>query len=183
MSRIGKKIILVPANTSVEINGQVVRVKGPKGELSLTLHSVASATMETTEAGENQIVVTVADGKQDSAVWGTMRALLQNMVTGVTEGWSKSLELNGVGFKMEVAGKNVKMRLGYSHEVIYTLPEGIIATIEGNVLTISGSDREIVGKVASEIRSLKKPEPYKGKGFRYTDETIIRKAGKAAKGE
>ena len=116
-------------------------------------------------------------------MWGTTRALLTNMIAGVTTGWSKSLELNGVGFKMEVKGSLLKMRLGFSHEIEYNLPEGIVATIENNILTISGIDRQRVGQTSAEIRAFKKPEPYKGKGFRYTDEVIRRKAGKAAKTE
>jgi len=181
MSRIGKKRISVPSGVTIDVNGQDVTVKGTKGELALELHPNATLAVEKTEDGKDVLAVTVIDPKDDSAIWGTMRAILANMVHGVSEGWQKSLELNGVGFKMKVQGKEIMMALGFSHEVRYALPEGVDASIEGMILTISGADKESVGKVAAEIRALKKPEPYKGKGFRYTDEIIRRKVGKAAK--
>lgn len=161
----------------------VVTVKGPKGSLSRTLPNTVQVEQTTNEAGAPVIAVTVADASADGMIWGTARAHVQNMVTGVTELWKKGLELNGVGFRMNVQGRKITMSLGFSHEVVYELPEGVNASMEANVLTLEGVDREIVGKVASEIRALKKPEPYKGKGFRYVDETIRRKAGKAAKSE
>lgn len=181
MSRIGKKPVYLTEGVTATINGQEVTVKGPKGELSLQLHDNASVEQKATEEGAAYLDVTVNDDKTDAAIWGTMRSLLDGMVLGVTQGWSKALELSGVGFKMNVAGKAVNMSLGFSHDVTYNLPEGIDASIEGSVLTISGIDKRLVGKVAAEIRALKKPEPYKGKGFRYTDEIIRRKVGKAAK--
>ena len=183
MSRIGKKPVLLPSGVDIAISDEQVTVKGPKGELHLAKHPRVRFEQVDDEVKGAILNVMVEDAKEDSAIWGTMRAHVNNMVHGVTEGWKKELELNGVGFKMNVAGKTLKMSLGFSHDVEYALPEGIEAVIEGNKLTISGIDKELVGKVASEIRSLKKPEPYKGKGFKYVDEVIRRKAGKAAKSE
>ena len=183
MSRIGKKPVFLPTGVTATIDAGVVTVKGPKGELSLTLHPHALVTASTDE-GKNRLDVTVKDPeREDRAIWGTMRALLAQMVTGVSEGYVKSLELNGVGFKMNLQGTTLVFALGFSHDVKFSLPAGISAKIEANVLTISGVDAAVVGKVAAEIRAMKKPEPYKGKGFRYTDEIIRRKAGKAAKSE
>lgn len=183
MSRIGKKPVFLPSGVTATINAGVVTVKGPKGELSLALHPHALATL-TSEEGKDVINISVFDPeREDRAIWGTMRALVAQMVTGVHEGFSKSLELNGVGFKMNLQGTNLVLALGFSHDVTFLIPSGIAAKIEGNIFTISGSDAALVGKVAAEIRSLKKPEPYKGKGFRYTDEIIRRKAGKAAKSD
>ncbi len=183
MSRIGKKPVFLPSGVTATIDAGVVTVKGPKGELSLTLHPHATATLSS-EEGKAQIDVTVKDPeREDRAIWGTMRALIAQKVIGVSEGYSKSLELNGVGFKMNVQGTTLVLALGFSHEVRFELPAGIVAKIEANVLTISGADAETVGKIAAEIRAMKKPEPYKGKGFRYTDEVIRRKAGKAAKSD
>jgi large subunit ribosomal protein L6 len=183
MSRIGKKPVFLPSGVTATIDAGVVTVKGPKGELSLTLHPRAMAALST-EEGKEQINVTVKDPeREDRAIWGTMRALIAQKVIGVSEGYSKALELNGVGFKMNVQGSTLVLALGFSHEVRFDLPAGISAAITTNVLTISGIDAEVVGKVAAEIRAMKKPEPYKGKGFRYTDEVIRRKAGKAAKSD
>lgn len=183
MSRIGKKPVFLPSGVTATIDAGVVTVKGPKGELSLTLHPHATATLSA-EDGKQQIDVTVNDPeREDRAVWGTMRALIAQKVLGVSEGYTKALELNGVGFKMNLQGTTLVFALGFSHEVKFPLPAGITAKIEANVLTITGADAEVVGKVAAEIRAMKKPEPYKGKGFRYTDEVIRRKAGKAAKSE
>lgn len=184
MSRIGKKPVLLPSGVTAEVKGQEVSVKGPKGELKLTLHPHATVTESATESGAARLDVTVKDPEgDDRALWGTMRALLQQMVVGVTEGYVKTLELNGVGFKMNLKGKGLVFSLGFSHEVEYILPEGVAAKIENNVLTLSGVDAQAVGRAAAEIRALKKPEPYKGKGFKYSDEIIRRKAGKAAKSD
>ncbi len=183
MSRIGKKPVFLPAGVTAAIAENTVTAKGPKGELSLVLHPHAAATLST-EEGVSQINVTVLDpDREDRAIWGTMRALIAQMVKGVSEGYAKALELNGVGFKMNLQGTTLVLSLGFSHEVKFVLPVGIAAKIEANVLTISGADAALVGKIAAEIRSHKKPEPYKGKGFRYTDEIIRRKAGKASKSE
>ncbi len=183
MSRIGKKIIALSNGVEANITEGRISIKGPKGELSRELHSEIVVLEKENEDGGKYLEVELADGSENKAIWGTMRAHLANMVQGVTEGWSKTLELSGVGFRMNLAGKTLKMNLGFSHEVNYDIPEGIDANIEGMTLTISGLDKELVGKVASEIRAFKKPEPYKGKGFRYSDEVIRRKVGKAAKAE
>ncbi len=182
MSRIGKTLITIPNGVTVTISGEQISVKGPKGELSEKLVSGVVVEQTKTEEGTDVLSVSIQN-EELAAMWGTTRALINNMVTGVTDGWSKALELNGVGFRMDVSGSKLKMRLGFSHEIIYELPEGITATIENNILTISGASRQKVGQVAAEIRAFKKPEPYKGKGFRYTDEVVRRKAGKAAKTE
>ncbi|MFH1632320.1 MAG: 50S ribosomal protein L6 [bacterium] len=182
MSRIGKKLIAIPSGVTVEIKDQNVNVKGPKGELNLVLHSCAHAEVKKGDDGDS-LSITVDNAKEDAAMWGTMRALVANMIHGVTEGWSKSLELNGVGFKMALEGNKLVLKLGFSHEIKFKIPEGISASIDGNVLTVSGADAAQVGQVAAEIRGFKKPEPYKGKGFRYTDEVVRRKVGKAAKSE
>lgn len=184
MSRIGKKPVFLPSGVTAEVKAGEVTVKGPKGSLTLALHPHATVTQSTSDNGAAQLDVTVKDPeKDDRALWGTMRALLAQMVLGVTEGYTKALELNGVGFKMNQKGKGLVFSLGFSHEVEYPLPENVAAKIEGNVLTLTSIDAQAVGRVAAEIRALKKPEPYKGKGFRYTDEVIRRKAGKAAKSE
>ncbi len=180
MSRIGKKPITLPAGVSAEVINGAVNVKGPKGELKLVLHPHAMVT-RSDDGGVAQLNVTVQDPEsEDRAIWGTMRALLAQMVKGVTEGYTKTLELNGVGFRMQVQGTTLICSIGFSHEVRYALPAGVSAKVENNLLTLNSSDAQLVGKVAAEIRALKKPEPYKGKGFKYTDEVIRRKVGKAA---
>jgi len=182
MSRIGKKLIQLPTGVTIQVNDGVLVAKGPKGELTQELSSQVIVETESTDKGD-AAQVTVKDNDQDSAIWGTTRALIANMVHGVSEGWQKILELNGVGFKMEVKGSMVVMRLGFSHAIEYQLADGIEAKIEGNTLIIDGINKQVVGQTASEIRSLKKPEPYKGKGFKYKEEILRRKAGKSAKGE
>ncbi|MDD3045259.1 MAG: 50S ribosomal protein L6 [Candidatus Delongbacteria bacterium] len=182
MSRIGKKAIQIPKGVSLKIEGKNVAVKGSKGELSLILPEVISI-----DTSESEIKVERADDvKTSRALHGLYRALINNMVKGVSEGFTRTLILNGVGWRMEVKGKYLVMNLGYSHPIYFQIPDG--TTIEAtqpvsNVseVRISGIDKEFVGFVASKIRSFRKPEPYKGKGFRYSDETIIRKAGKTAK--
>lgn len=183
MSRIGKKTISLPKGVTVAINDGTVLMKGPKGELSLTLHSHAHVSLREQDGLEFLDVTVREPEREDRAIWGTMRALLAQMVIGVSEGYSKSLELNGVGFKMNIQGANLVLSLGFSHDITLALPAGIAAKIEQNVLTIHGTDAALVGRIAAEIRAMKKPEPYKGKGFRYTNEIIRRKAGKASKSE
>lgn len=183
MSRIGKKPVALPSGITATVADTTVTVKGPKGELSLALHPHAHVVLRD-EEGFSALHVSVDDPeKDDRAVWGTMRALLAQMVSGVSAGFSKALELNGVGFKMSASGNKLTFSLGFSHDVTYELPAGVAAKIENNVLTLSGADAQAVGRAAAEIRAFKKPEPYKGKGFRYTDEIVRRKAGKAAKGD
>lgn len=182
MSRIGKKIIVLPENVSFDINGKKVTVKGPKGQLERVIPEEI-----TVELNEGTVQVKrESDVKRVSALHGLTRSLLQNMVTGVSEGITKTLILFGVGFKMEVKKNYLVLNLGYSHPIYFGIPKGI--TIEAtnpitnkSSVTVTGIDKEIVGLVASKIRALKKPEPYKGKGFRYSDEVIVRKAGKTAK--
>lgn len=178
MSRIGKKIIELPAGVTLDVKGLEVTASGPKGDLKAQITDRVNI-----EVADNVVTITPVDKELDSAIWGTTRANIANMILGVANGWSRALELHGVGFRMEVKGKKLVMRLGFSHEIEYDLPEGIEATIENNVLTIAGISKQLVGQVAAEIRAFKKPEPYKGKGFRYTDEIVRRKAGKAAKSE
>lgn len=174
MSKIGKKLIAIPAGVTVTIVDGVVSVSGPKGQIALPLLEWISAKVENSELA----LTTGKNMKQASANWGTMRALLQNAVTGVTEGFKKVLEIEGVGFRATLEGKALVLSIGFSHPVRYESPEGITITSEKNVITISGIDRQLVGQVASQIRALKKPEPYKGKGIHYQGEFIRRKAGK-----
>lgn len=186
MSRIGKKPVFLPAGVTASIvatmDATTVTVKGPKGELALTLHPHASVQQLKDDEGRDYLEVTVLDGdREDRAMWGTMRALLAQMVEGITVGFTKALELNGVGFKMNLQGSTLVMSLGFSHDVRYEIPKEVTASIAQNVLTLTSASAPVLGQCAAEIRSLKKPEPYKGKGFRYTDEIIRRKAGKASK--
>src|SRR3989338_5154883 len=178
MSRIGKKPIQVPAGVEVSINAGSVSVKGPKG----MLHTAYDPSLAVAKKNDT-IVVTVADPKKKkaSALWGLTRALIQNMIHGVTDGFSKTLEINGVGYKIAVQGSKVVLHVGFSHPVEYTLPAGVEAKVEINTIALTGADRQLVGQVASEIRSIRKPEPYKGKGIKYSDEVIRRKEGKVVK--
>lgn len=178
MSRIGKQPIHIPAGVQVARDGTDVRVKGPKGELSLALHPSVHCAQENSTL---TITVTNPDEKSQRALWGLSQRLVANMVQGVTAGFSKQLEVNGVGFKVALSGTSLTLSLGFSHPVVFQLPAGISAIVEKNVITISGIDKQLVGETAARIRSLKKPEPYKGKGIKYTDEKIRRKAGKAGK--
>ena len=177
MSRIGKLPIQVPSGVTITIDPDTITVAGSKGTLKqFTMPGV------TVKQDEGQIVVTREnDEPKNRSKHGLMRSLVANMVTGVSTGFSKQLEINGVGFRVALAGNALKMNLGFSHEVVYTLPVGVNAKVEGNVITIEGFDKQQVGQVAAEIRALKKPEPYKGKGIKYADEVILRKAGKAGK--
>ncbi len=182
MSRIGKKAIQIPKGVSLTIEGNNVAVKGSKGELSLTLPEVISV-----ETSEGIIEVKRSDDvKTTRALHGLFRALLNNCVKGVSEGFTRTLILHGVGWRMEIKGKYLILNLGYSHPIYFRVPDGITMEATQPVsntseLKITGIDKEYVGFIASKIRSFRKPEPYKGKGFRYSDETIIRKAGKTAK--
>lgn len=177
MSRIGKSPVPIPSGVTVEITPNEVIVKGPKGELKQEIIGGIKVSQE----ADNVVVKRINDEPKNRGNHGLMRALINNLVKGVTEGFSKQLEIQGVGFRVALAGTDLKMNLGFSHEVVYKIPEGITATIEQNVITISGINKQQVGQVAAEIRSLKKPEPYKGKGIRYVGEHIIRKSGKSGK--
>jgi len=175
MSRIGKQPITIPPKVKIEVKGQQVSVEGPKGKLNWELPRRTSLKVE-----KDRIVVNrQGEDAQARALHGLSRALVNNMVRGVSEGFMKKLEIQGVGFKAAVAGKNVNLSLGYSHPVVYSIPDQIKVTVEENTkLTIEGPDRQVVGQVAAEIRSFYPPEPYKGKGVRYSDERVIRKEGK-----
>jgi len=180
MSKIGKKLIAIPEGVEVKIDGQALEAKGSKGTLALTINPRAKATIENGE-------ITVRKMKEDdnsreaNAIWGLTRSLINNIIVGVSEGYQKKLELQGVGFRMSVQGKKIVLALGFSHPVEKEIPDGIEAKMEeNNVLSISGTDKQKVGQFAAEVRSLKPVEPYKGKGFRYQGEKVRRKAGKKA---
>lgn len=177
MSRIGKLPIQVPSGVTITVDPDLVTVAGGKGTLSqFTMPDI------TVKQEGNEVIVTRAnDEPKTRAKHGLMRSLVNNMVVGVSTGFSKKLEVNGVGFRVALAGNGLKMNLGFSHEVNFALPQGISATVDQNVITITGIDKQQVGQVAAEIRALKKPEPYKGKGIKYSDERIIRKSGKSGK--
>lgn len=175
MSRIGKKPIEIAKGVTVTINGQEVAVKGPKGELKLTL--VDDVTVSQGEGG-----ITVApreDTQRCRAMWGLSRTLVQNLITGVSTGFTKNLEITGVGYRAALQGKNLQLNLGFSHEVLYAIPAGIEVKVgKPTEISVSGMDKQQVGQVAAEIRSYREPEPYKGKGVRYAGEFIFRKEGK-----
>lgn len=177
MSRLGKLPIELPDGTQAKIEGDFIIVKGPKGELKERTHELVKI-----EISEKEIVVSIKDitNKKEKAFWGLYRSLINNMVIGVNDGFEKKLEINGVGYKVALQGKKLILNVGFSHPVDFELPEGISATVEGNLITISGINKQIVGETAAQIRKVKKPEPYKGKGIKYIDEVIRRKAGKAA---
>lgn len=175
MSRTGKKPVAPVSGVSVTINGRTVTAKGPKGELSLQLMDVVQV-----ENGNDGLVVSPAnDTREARAAWGTTRALIQNMVTGVSAGFEKKLAIQGVGYRAAMQGKDVKLSLGFSHEVIYQAPQGItLAVPVPTEIVITGIDKQQVGQVAANIRAWRKPEPYKGKGVRYANEFVFRKEGK-----
>ena len=175
MSRIGKQPIAIPPKVKVEVKGQKVFVEGPKGKLDWELPRRTSLKVE-----NGKVVVSRSGEDADAkALHGLSRALVNNMVRGVSEGFTKKLEIQGVGFKAAVAGSAVNMTLGYSHPIVYAIPAQIKVTVEENTkITIEGPDRQVVGQVAAELRSFYPPEPYKGKGVRYSDERVIRKEGK-----
>lgn len=176
MSRLGKQPITIPAGVEFSIADGVVTVKGPKGTLTQAVRDEVAITLE---AG----VVTLAPAKETifaRALWGTYAALLRNMITGVTEGFTKILEIEGVGYRAEAQGQKLNLSLGFSHPVVMEVPAGLTATVEKNVITIVGADKNAVGQFAANVRKVKKPEPYKGKGIRYQGEHIIRKQGKKA---
>lgn len=177
MSRIGKLPVQVPAGVTITVDNDKVTVKGPKGNLEQILLPNVDVKIE-----ENQAIVSrKSDEKIARSQHGLMRSLINNMVTGVSEGFEKKLEVNGVGFRVNGGGQSVEMHLGFSHPVKYTAPEGVNIAVDKMKITVSGADKQKVGHAAAEIRSLKKPEPYKGKGIKYADEQIRRKAGKAGK--
>lgn len=175
MSRIGKKPIEIPENVKVNIKDGIVNVEGPKGKLSQKILSNVSAEEESNQI---RIIPQNSKSKENKAVWGLTRMLVANMIKGVTEGFEKKLEINGVGFKASMQGKKLVLNIGFSHPVEMAFPESIEVSAEKNIITVKGIDKYLVGETAAKIRSLKKPEPYKGKGIKYIDEIIRRKAGK-----
>jgi len=175
MSRVGKKPVAIPSGVTATVEGQAVKVKGPKGALSLVLHGDIEAKVQ---SGEIKVDPR-SETKRARAMWGTYRSLLANIMTGVTKGFERKLEISGVGYRAAVQGKNLQVQLGYSHDISYPIPEGItIATPRPTEIVVTGIDRQKVGHVAAEIRAFRTPEPYKGKGVRYSDEYIFRKEGK-----
>jgi large subunit ribosomal protein L6 len=177
MSRVGKLPIGIPSGVTITVDPDTITVAGSKG--TLTQFTMPDITVR--QEDSNIVVTRANDEPKVRAKHGLMRALINNMVNGVSTGFSKKLEINGVGFRVALAGSDLKMQLGFSHEVVYHLPQGITAVVEQNTITISGISKQQVGQVAAEIRSLKKPEPYKGKGIKYEGERIIRKSGKSGK--
>ena len=177
MSRIGKKPIELPTGVEIKLDGNKVSVKGPKGNLEIDIHPLVKITQE-----DNTLLATIKNpnNSNENALWGLSRSLVNNMVVGVTEGFEKKLEINGVGYKAAISGKNLTLNVGYSHPVEFKIPDTIECQVEKNVITINGIDKQLVGEVAANIRKVRKPEPYKGKGIKYTDEIIRRKAGKSA---
>ncbi len=178
MSRVGKKPIQIPEGVEAKISGKTVFIKGPKGSLSFDFHD----DIEVTSLEKEIKVLVKKETKKSRALWGLTRVLIANMIDGVTKGFEKQLELQGVGFRMAIQGKKLNLALGFSHPVEVEVPEGLEAKVEKNILTISGIDKQKVGQFAASIRSLKKVEPYKGKGFRYVGEIVRKKAGKKAVG-
>jgi large subunit ribosomal protein L6 len=175
MSRIGKKSVSVPKGVTANVNGQSVTVKGPKGELSF----LASDDVEVKFADGKISVDPREDTKKARSAWGMSRTMVSNLMKGVTQGFERRLEINGVGFRASVAGKNLQLNLGYSHDVLYPIPAGIkIECPKPTEIVVTGADKQKVGQVAAEIREHRKPEPYKGKGVKYSDEHIFRKEGK-----
>ncbi len=193
MSRIGKKPVILPAGVTAELSGNVLTVKGPKGSLTQEVHPKVVITTVANESG-NEVIVDVAkkEDKREKALWGLFRSLVQNMVDGVNTGYTKQLDVVGVGFKAEVRGTTLVLNLGFSHAIDFEIPAGVEAKVEKDAskvtilqyqttITLTGISKQLVGQVAANIRELKKPEPYKGKGIKYSDETIVRKAGKVVK--
>ncbi|AFI03427.1 50S ribosomal protein L6 [Helicobacter cetorum] len=177
MSRIGKRIIEIPSSVQVNVEGSKLLFKNSKEKQELETHARVKIVLENNQLSFQP----VGEDAQSRAYWGTYGALANNIVIGLSTGFSKSLEVNGVGYKVALSGKVLDLSLGFSHPVKYPIPEGIEIAVEKNVITIKGSDKQKVGQVAAEIRSFRPPEPYKGKGVKYSDEVIIRKAGKTAK--
>lgn len=175
MSRIGKKPVEAPSGVTVAVDGQTVKVKGPKGELAHKVHDAVVVDFK-----DGKVSVAPRDGSKEArAMWGMSRTMVSNLVEGVTKGFEKKLEITGVGYRASVQGKNLVLALGYSHDVVYPVPDGIqIVTGKPTEITVSGIDRQRVGQVAAEIRDFRRPEPYKGKGVKYAGEFIFRKEGK-----
>jgi large subunit ribosomal protein L6 len=177
MSRIGKQPVVIPADINVSVDGNVIVFK--KGNVSKELDTKGNVNVKV--EGNEIIFSPKSDDRFDKAFWGTYRSLAQNVVVGLTTGFQKQLEINGVGYRAAVKGNILELQLGFSHPINYEIPKGIQVSVEKNLITIKGDDKQVVGQVAAEVRSFRPPEPYKGKGVKYVDEHIIRKAGKTAK--
>lgn len=177
MSRIGKTPVIIPSGVTVTADADNVIVTGSKGTLSQFMMPGINVEVKDAEV----LVTRSSDEREHRSKHGLMRSLIANMVQGVSEGFTKQLELNGVGFRVAAEGNRLKLSLGFSHEVIFSIPEGVNISVEQNIITVTGNSKQQVGQVAAEIRSLKKPEPYKGKGLKYVGERIIRKSGKSGK--
>lgn len=177
MSRIGKKPIAIPSGVEVTVDGTVINVK--KGNKTIPVETHGRVTVEI--ADNNVVLGKVGETKESAAFWGTYRALVNNAVEGLSKGFQKSLEINGVGYRAAVKGKVLELQLGYSHPINYEIAEGLEISVEKNIIHVKGADKQQVGQAAAIIRGFRKPEPYKGKGVKYTDEHIVRKAGKTAK--
>ncbi len=178
MSRVGKKPVVLPSGVTAVKKDLILTVTGPKGTLTLTAHPKVEITVS-----EKEILVDVKskESKHEKALWGLTRALVQNLVEGVTKGFEKKLEVVGVGFKVATTPGKLNLALGFSHPVIVDIPTDLTVVVDKNTITISGASKQLVGQFAAEIRELKKPEPYKGKGIKYSDEVVLRKAGKVVK--
>jgi large subunit ribosomal protein L6 len=178
MSRVGKKPVIIPSGVTISRKDSTLTVTGPKGSLNLEIHPKIDIVVS-----EKEILIDVKnkENKKERALWGLFRALVQNLADGVTKGFEKKLEVNGVGFKVAIQGTKLVMSLGFSHPVEIEIPKDLTLTLDKNIITITGADKQRVGQFAAEIRELKKPEPYKGKGIKYIDEVIVRKAGKVVK--
>lgn len=178
MSRIGKKPIVIPAGVTVTVADSLVRVTGPKGTLEQRLHPHVTVTVA---EGAAEVSVKKPDLKDDRALWGLFGSLVRSMVLGVTVGFEKKLEVQGVGYKVALQGKDVRFDVGFSHPVLFPVPSGIMIVIDKNIITVQGISKQLVGETAARIRKIRKPEPYKGKGIRYVGEVVRRKVGKAMK--
>lgn len=178
MSRIGKQLIKIPSGVDVAVKDNVVTVKGPKGELKRVVSKLVTLNVQ-----DNTVTVDVQnkEDKKERSLWGTFAAHVKNMIKGVTVGFKKQLEINGVGYRVALQGADLKLEVGFSNPVIFKMPKEVKATVEKNLITLESIDKEMLGRVAAEVRNVRKPEPYKGKGIKYVEETIRRKAGKAAK--
>jgi len=177
MSRIGKQIISIPTGVTVEVKDGLIKVKGPKGELTRVGNDKVKVLIENDTV---KVQVANENDKKERSLWGTFAAHIKNMILGVTVGFQKQLEINGVGYKVAMQGTDIKLEVGFSHPVIFKIPAEVKASVEKNVMTLVSIDNELLGKLAAELRKIRKPEPYKGKGIKYVEEVIRRKAGKTA---
>jgi large subunit ribosomal protein L6 len=175
MSRVGKKPVVIPSGVTANVEGQTVKVKGPKGAMQLVLHDDVAAKVE----GGGVKIDPRSDTQRARAMWGTYRSLLASLVEGVTKGYERKLEISGVGYRAALQGKNLQLQLGFAHDIVYPIPEGITVTVpKPTEIVVAGIDAQKVGQVAAELRAFRKPEPYKGKGMKYSNEFVFRKEGK-----